>query len=337
MIPGKGGIMLQGFRAFYLARPVFLALPTLVLVLLVLVSCSKFETPLNPMPYVDEGPPLTADQLAIPADLQVAEVGDTFLQLVWADTTGTPPAIVIQGKRTGESDYSLWHILPAGIQQWDAPVQPDSSYVFRIAARNAEGHSPFTAEVAATAWPRHYWEVTGGIHHQHPGYRSVFFRFGRANRFRPSGTLVIRGPEGWNDDREFRQHWGSYYIGLNARGAVSGIYELEFTSGDRRHETSVYLNENLVLPLPVVQYELLPERQLAVSWDCPDADSSALIFGPLTGAPVVSVSVRDTVLVFPEAGQEFILGVEAYKEDLQGQPASSGWSTRLEYPISEGL
>jgi hypothetical protein len=286
------------------------------------------------MPYVDEGPALTAEQLSVPADFQVAEVGDTFLQLVWADTTGTPPAIVIQGKRTGESDYSLWHILPAGIQQWDAPVQPDSSYVFRIAARNAEGHSPYTAEVAATAWPLHYWEVTGGIHHQHPGYRSVFFRFGRANRFRPSGTLVIRGPEGWNNDHEFRRSWGSYYIGLIDRSAATGTYELEFINGDRRHEARVDLNANLVLPLPEVQYELLPARQLAVSWECPEAEAFTLAFGPISGAPIHSVSTRDTILVFPEEGQEYILAIYAFKEDLQGQRASSGWSINLEYPTS---
>jgi hypothetical protein len=325
------------FLAFPAAgRPAVLAVYQGLAALLVLVAaCSKSGLPSDPMAYPDEGPALSADELAVPADLEVVGAADTFVRLSWSDTTGSLPAIVIQGRLQGDQDFSLWHIVPAGVQEWDAPVQPDSSYAFRIAARNGEGHSPYTEEVAATALPMHYLEVSGGVHRDGPCCTSVFFRFGRANFFSPPGTLTISGPAGWNDDRVFQSSWGSRYIGLNGRGAATGFYELEFQAGGRRFEARAFIDASLVLPLPSVDIEDLGVGRMAVSWDCPDADSFSFTFGPAqSGAVIGGTSSRDTVVVFEETAVEHILEVGAHRADLQGQPASSSWSTRLTYPLA---
>ena len=325
----------------------FLAFPTagwsavlvvglgLAALLVLMAACSSSDLPSDPMAYPDEGPALTADELAVPADLQVVGAADTFVRLSWSDTTGSLPAIVIQGRQQGDREFSLWHIVTAGVQEWDAPVQPDSSYVFRIAARNREGHSPYTEEVAATALPMHYLEVSGGVHRDGPCRASVFFRFGRANFFSPPGTLTISGPAGWNDDRVFRSSWGTRYIGLNHRGAVTGFYELEFEAGGRRFEARIFIDASLVLPLPSVDIEDLGAGRVAVSWDRPQADSFSFAFGPAhSGAPFGGTSSPDTVVVFEETAVEHMLTVGAHRSDLQGQPASSSWSTRLTYPLA---
>ncbi len=294
--------------------------------LLVLSACSN-DLPARPgLPYADEGPLLTADQLPVPAALQVAEVGDTFLQLAWADTSGAPPAILVQGRGQNEADYSLWTILAAGADSWEAPVAPDSSYVIRIAARNADGHSPWTDAVTARSWPLHYWDVTGGISNLSPGYRDVFFQFGRTNRFRPVGTLVVNGPAGWNDDRPFSRSWGSYYIGFRSRGVATGDYQLEFHTAERLFLATVAIDAGLVLPIPVVEHEMLDETHLSVSWSCPGATTFGLAWGPPNDAAWGSVGAGcDTVLTILPGEPEYWLGVSAYTDDLQGQPARSEW------------
>ena len=294
--------------------------------LLLLPACSN-DLPSRPgLPYADEGPLLTADQLAVPAGFQVAEVGDTFLELAWADTSGTPPAIVVQGRGKNKAGFSLWTILAAGIDSWDAPVDPDSTYVIRIAARNADGHSPWTEPVTATSWPLHFWDVTGGISNLSPGYRDVFFEFGRANRFRPLGTLTVNGPPGWNPGRTFSQSWATYYIGFRGRGVATGDYELEFHNADRLFLATVAINAALVLPIPEVDHEFLDETHLAVSWSCPGASTFSLAWGPPNDAAWGSVGAgRDTVLTVLPEEPEYWLGVAAYTEDLEGQPARSEW------------
>ncbi len=301
------------------------------LLLTQLVSCSKFQ-PTNPVPYDGPGEELPADQLPTPTDLQILDVGDTYLQLAWTDTTGQAPAILVEGRLAHETDYSLWTILPAGTSEWDARVLPDSSYVIRIAARNTDGHSPWTEPVSATALAQGYWEVSGGVRNDTPGCRDLFFRFGRANRFRPTGTLTIAGPEGWNDGREFQKTWGSYYIGLSSIGVTTGRYNLKFATVDRLFEAAVDINASLVLSLPEVQFEILPGRRVQAEWSCVGAETFGFCWGPWGRAPCVSAGTStDTLLVAREDDPVYMLKVTAFANDLDGQPASSSRTFTIDF------
>jgi hypothetical protein len=92
--------------------------------------------------------------------------------------------------------------------------------------------SAWTEPLEVTAYRLGYWEVTGGIHSS-PCSQSVFFRFGRANRFHPPGTL---------------------------------------TTATRQFTADVTIDADLTLPLPEVSLEQLPGRQLHAIWSCPMDD-----------------------------------------------------------------
>ena len=86
------------------------------------------------------------------------------------------------------------------------------------------------------------------------------------------------------------------------------------------------------MPLPAVQYEVLPGRQVQVSWSCEGADRYGICWGPQGMAPCFSAgTATDTLLVAWEDDLEYWLDVSAYKEDLGGQAASSSRFYTVEF------
>ncbi len=220
--------------------------------------------------------------MAVPADFRVLDVGDTYLKIAWTDTAGQNPIILIEGRLETEQDFCLKATLEEGIQEWETAVQPDSTYVYRIAAANSDSISQWTPPLSITALRSEYWDVSGGISNESCVGLSLFFRFGRAIRFYPRGTPTITGPDDWNDGIPFQRDWSTFYIGLNSNyGVCSGDFRLFFGKDDRRFSATVTIDDSLVLPLPTVDIELLPERSIHATWSCDDADRFAICWGPM--------------------------------------------------------
>ena len=304
-----------------------------LLVLIQINSCREIE-PLDPVATSDPGEENPDQPLAVPVDLHVLDVGDTYLQLAWADTSGQAAAIVVEGRRAGVDSFSTWSTLPAGTAEWETEVQPDSTYEFRIAACDGDDRSAWTEPVRATALPLGYWEVTGGVNHQAPDCRSLFFRFGRANRFRPDGgTLTITGPDDWNDGNPYQRPWDTYYIGLTSRGTATGEYTLTYQTPNRFFTATVFIDATLVLPLPEVDVQVLPGRRVRATWSCEGAQSYAFCWGPAGEAGCHSAgTTTDTLLTALENDPVYWLDISAYCNDYGGQPARSSRFFEIELP-----
>jgi hypothetical protein len=261
----------------------------------------------------------------VPADLHVVDVGDHYVRLAWADTASQEPAVFVEGRLDGATDFTLLALLEPGSLDWEGAVQPESTHVFRVAARVDTSRSAWSPPVTVTALRLGYWEVVGGVKNDACQGLDVFFRFGRANRFYSGGGLLtVAGPLGWNDDQVFQSAWNTYYIGFNGRGAVSGDYHLTLARDDRTFAADVTLDASLVLPLPEVDLETLPDRRLRANWSCAGADRYGICWGPVGQAGCQAVGAcTDTVLVALEDDPVYWFDLMAYRDPVQGQEASS--------------
>lgn len=317
-------------------NPRLLLLSLLGLVLM--SACSDSERPHE----VPVSPSSLPDPVAVtPVDLRVTEVGDIYLELAWDDTSGQEAGYLLQTRSGADEDYVLLARLDPGVDEWEMEVEPDSTYAFQIAAFTSSSISDWSDPVQATALRAGYWEVTPGIFNQSCWGPYVSFSFGRANRYYSGGgTLTIEGPPEWNGGQDFVRVWHTYYIGCTGAGIASGDYHLTLDRGDRQHTATVTIDATMVLPLPEVTLDILPDRRVHASWSCEQADRYGLCWGPANEAGCHSVGTcTDTILVADEIDPINWLDVSASRDPINGQRSSSArgftinWETEKVAPV----
>lgn len=299
--------------------------PVLLLTLMILLpACNQEITQPAPPDSGPQEPPVPAD-LAAPSDLHVLDVGDNYVAMAWADTSGRHPATLIQTKSANGTGYSPLARLDPDQLEFEATIQPDSAYDFRAAFIASSDTSAWTPPLRVTALPLGYWDVTGGIRNDHCSGLDVFFSFGRANRFRPDGSLLtVRGPDGWNNQEVFQHEWDTSYVGFVGRGAVSGEYQLTYERSDKVFTATVNLDASLILPVPEIQGEILPGRRFHATWSCEGAEHYGICWGPRGMAGCFGAgTATDTTLVALENDQYYWFDLHASRGLVHGQKASA--------------
>lgn len=188
----------------------------LAALLLAVVCITGCENRLQEIIARDMEPALPGLPPGAPSDLAATVVSVSQIDLSWTDNSENETEFQIQRKKTSSEDWQTESIGQDSTTYSDKELDPDTEYIYRVRAANAEGQSEWTIEISAKTLAIITYSVTydgNGAESGRAPVDSTEYREGERVTVKDFGTLALSGSTFTNWDTKSNGGGTDYVIG----------------------------------------------------------------------------------------------------------------------------
>ncbi|MDI1248811.1 MAG: hypothetical protein PSV13_08110 [Lacunisphaera sp.] len=100
--------------------------------------------------YLNERHHLVANAPAVPTALAATAISSTQVSLGWSSALGSAGTVFTVERKTGTRNFASIADVDDGLSYFDATAEPETTYTYRVKARNLAGESGYSNEATAT-------------------------------------------------------------------------------------------------------------------------------------------------------------------------------------------